>query len=107
MIRDEKLVENAATRGAELMAGLRSLQSKYPIRDVRGLGLMVGVEMKQDVKPGTATALSQACLEYGMLLLTTSVYETVRFIPPLTVSKQEIETGLSIFEKACAKVFGK
>ncbi len=41
-----------------------------------------------------------------MLLLTTSIYETIRFIPPLTVSAEEIEAGLRIFERALAQVFG-
>ena len=55
---------------------------------------------------GTAGKVSKACLDRNMLLLTTSIYETIRFIPPLTVSAGEIETGLRIFEGALEEVFG-
>lgn len=58
VIREEGLVENAAARGEQLLAGLRELQAEHPaIGDVRGLGLMVGVEfIGADGKPDAATA---------------------------------------------------
>ena len=109
VIKEERLVENAATRGVELMSALKSLaqSGKYPIRDVRGLGLMIGLEFNKDCAAGTANAVSQACLKHGMLLLTTSVFETVRFIPPLTVSSSEVEQCVGIFKKALDEVFAK
>ena len=106
VIRDEGLLQNAVERGAQLTDGLSELQGRFPIADVRGKGLMVGVEFADDVAYGTAGKVSKACLDRNMLLLTTSIYETIRFIPPLTVSAGEIETGLRIFEGALEEVFG-
>ncbi|MBP7961557.1 MAG: aminotransferase class III-fold pyridoxal phosphate-dependent enzyme [Caldilineaceae bacterium] len=106
VIRDEGLLQNAVERGAQLTDGLTELQGRFPIADVRGAGLMVGVEFADDVAYGTVGKISKACLDQDMLLLTTSIYETIRFIPPLTVSAEEIEAGLRIFERALAQVFG-
>ena len=52
------------------------------------------------VKAGFTGALSKHCVGHGLLLLNTSIYETMRFIPPLTVSAQEIDIGVEKFEKA-------
>ena len=107
VIQEEGLVSNSQVRGKQLMDGLRQLQQsgKYPIRDVRGLGLMVGLEFDKTVPYGTANAVTKACLDHGMLLLTTSVFETVRFIPSLNVNAEEIGLGLDIFKKALDQVF--
>eukprot|EP00048_Salpingoeca_helianthica_P015334 m.226230 g.226230 ORF g.226230 m.226230 type:complete len:425 (+) comp16899_c0_seq1:22-1296(+) len=107
VIQEEGLVENSAKRGAQLKAGLEKLKGKFPIRDVRGLGLMIGVEFNKDLPYGTASSVSKACLEHNMFLLTTSVYETVRFIPSLNVTAEEIDLALDKFEKALTKVFAK
>jgi 4-aminobutyrate aminotransferase len=100
VIREEGLVENACAMGDILKAGLQRLKTtNSTIRDIRGSGLMVGVEFQ----PSTTLvgkAVSQSCLDRGMLLLPASVYPTVRFIPPLTATKDEITLGLDIFEDA-------
>jgi len=110
-IRDEGMVENAQARGEQLMSGLRQLQERYPrIGDVRGLGLMVGVEFtdpqgKPDKK--SAKAVQQACKEERLLLLTCGTWDnTIRVIPPLVVSTDQIEDGLARFERALARVLG-
>ena len=48
--------------------------------------------------------VSKRCLEKGLLLLTTSIYETVRFIPPLNISPEDLAKGISIFKKAVEEV---
>jgi 4-aminobutyrate aminotransferase len=106
-MRDEDLPGNAQKRGEQLMEGLRKLQVKYPvIGDVRGRGLMVGVEFSTaDGKPDkdSAKLVQHACLERHMLLLTCGTWDNViRWIPPLVVSEAEIEQGLGIFEEALA-----
>lgn len=53
---------------------------------------------------GLASKVAKRCVEKGMLILTTSVYETVRFIPPLNVSKEDLEKGIKIFEEAVEEV---
>lgn len=110
VLQEEGLVENAAHLGEKLLARLQTLQDRYPgLGDVRGLGLMVGVEL---VVPGGRTpdknrtkAIQRACLEAGLLLLTCGTDENViRWIPPLIISEQELEEALNIFEGALDSV---
>ena len=51
-----------------------------------------------------ASRVAKRCIEKGMLLLTTSVYEVVRFIPPLNISKQDLAKGCAIFGEAVREV---
>ncbi|MCS7038887.1 MAG: aminotransferase class III-fold pyridoxal phosphate-dependent enzyme [Caldilineales bacterium] len=111
VIREEGLLENARARGQQLMTGLRHLQEAYPaMGDVRGLGLMIGVEFRTpDRRPdkATAKAVAHACLERGLLLLTCGPWDnTIRWIPPLVVTEAQIEEALNIFEQALAAVLG-
>lgn len=103
-IREEELLQNAQARGKQLVDGLQALQAKYQgIAEVRGLGLMIGVEFRQEGKPAKdlAKAAVKACYEQGMLLLTCGPWDnTIRFIPPLTVSEEQVNKALKIFEKA-------
>ncbi|RME50805.1 MAG: aspartate aminotransferase family protein [Caldilineae bacterium] len=104
VIREEGLVENAAARGEQLLAGLRALQQQHPVMgDVRGRGLMVAVEFTRHGQPdkATAKAVQQACLRQNLLLLTCGTYENViRWIPPLIVTAGQIEEALDIFRRA-------
>lgn len=106
-IADEGLLENARLRGAELMGGLRELMAEHPsIGDVRGVGLMIGVEFVTDRasrRPdGVRTeAVTSRAMDEGLLLLTCGIqHQVVRWIPPLNVTVPEIEEGLAIFERA-------
>ncbi len=104
-IRDEKLVENAAVQGERLMAGLREIQAEYPvIGDVRGLGLMVGLEFTgTDGAPDAASAgrVQKACLQRNLLLLTCGTYgNVIRWIPPLVVTAEQIDEALGVFNEA-------
>jgi len=108
VLRQEKLVENAAARGAQLLEGLRDLQAEYPIiGDVRGVGLMVATEFTDaNGQPdgATATAVQQACLRRNLLLLTCGSYgNVIRWIPPLVVTETQIEEALTIFNEALAE----
>ncbi len=99
------LVENARVVGAYLKSRLETMQERYEmIGDVRGLGLMVGVELVRDrVKKTKAIkerdTLIQECFRRGLLLLGCGE-NTVRMIPPLVISREEVDRGLEIFE-AC------
>jgi 4-aminobutyrate aminotransferase len=109
VLREEGLVENAQDRGVQLMSGLRHLQEQYPrIGDVRGLGLMVGVEFTDEQgqpDKSTAKALQNACLEERLLLLTCGTWDnTIRFIPPLVATSEQINDGLARFERSLARV---
>ncbi len=105
IIKEEKLLQNAAARGAELLSGLRLLQARYPsVGDVRGLGLMVGVEFTaHDGTPDRATVKMVVgnCQERGLLLLTCGTYDNViRFAPPLIITAQRVQDALGIFTEA-------
>lgn len=111
VIREKGLLENTLARGEQLVSGLRHLQERYPqIGDVRGLGLMVGVEFTDPQgRPDkeAAKALQEACLEERLLLLTCGTWDnTIRFIPPLVVTTEQINEGLARFERALAQVSG-
>jgi 4-aminobutyrate aminotransferase len=103
-IKEENLIANAAARGEQLVGGLRQLQAEFPvIGDVRGLGLMVGVEFARDGQPDTTTskAIVKVALESGLMLLTCGTYDNViRWIPPLVVTEAEIAEALTIFAAA-------
>lgn len=115
VIQEENLVENAAAMGAYLRQKLEALQTKYPhMGDVRGQGLMIGVEFSQPDSNGkvdkatakaVAKAVAKACLERNLLILTCGTYENViRFIPPLIITQAQIDEALTIFEDALASV---
>jgi len=105
-MRDEKMLENAAERGIQLMTGLRKFQEEYPqIGDVRGLGLMVGTEFIVDGSQAKAKPMVkqiiQAAEKSDLLLLSCGTYDNViRWIPPLNVTSEQINDGLSIFGEA-------
>ena len=104
-MRDEKMLENAVARGGQLQTGLRKFQEEYSaIGDVRGLGLMIGTEfVDAKGKPDKATvkAIVHSAEEKGLLLLTCGTYDnTIRWIPPLNVSAEQISDGLQIFGQA-------
>lgn len=111
-IREEKLLANAAARGLQLMTGLRHLQEEFPqIGEVRGLGLMIGVEFRTpERKPdkSAAKAVAHAALEGGLMLLTCGPWDnTIRWIPPLTVREDESAQALEIFAQALRHTFGR
>jgi 4-aminobutyrate aminotransferase len=106
-IRDEHLVENARARGAELTGGLRELMADHPaIGDVRGPGLMIGVEFVTDRASGapdgvTAEAVAARAADAGLILLTCGIHhQVIRWIAPIDVTVPEVEEALRIFEGA-------
>ncbi len=105
-MRDEKMLENASERGIQLMTGLRKFQEEYPqIGDVRGLGLMVGTEFIVDGKQAKAKPMVkqiiQSAEKQNLLLLSCGTYDnTLRWIPPLNVTAEQINDGLKIFGEA-------
>ncbi|MEO1286626.1 MAG: aminotransferase class III-fold pyridoxal phosphate-dependent enzyme [Chloroflexota bacterium] len=111
IMRDEQLPENANQMGAYLREKLSDLQAIYPqIGDIRGQGLMIGVEFSFPDSNGkadkvTAKAVAKTCAEQNLLLLTCGTFENViRFIPPLIVTEAQIDDALAIFERALQAV---
>ncbi|CAM3143750.1 aspartate aminotransferase family protein [Filibacter tadaridae] len=106
VIQEEQLLENTRSMGAYAMARLLEMKDEYPIiRDVRGVGLMIGIELG-DPKTGEPSGKSvmdilELCLQNGVLFyLCGNSGEVIRMIPPLTVTKKQIDQGLSILEDA-------
>lgn len=106
VMQDEDLPGHAAWMGQYLMDGLKDLQAEYPVMgDVRGPGLMIGVEFTRNAQADKATtkAVQTACLDNKLLLLTCGSYENViRWIPPLVVNQSQIDEALGIFATALA-----
>ena len=110
-IADEGLLQNAVARGAELRAGLERIASEDDrVGDVRGPGMMVGVEFVRDRATREADGLLPdrliaGCADNGLLVLTCgSQHEVVRFIPPLDVSAAEISEAIEIFGETLAGI---
>jgi 4-aminobutyrate aminotransferase len=99
---------NAARMGEVFLEKLRGLQGKHKsIGDVRGLGLMLGVELVKDkqtkvMAPQLRDAVVQKCFEKGLLVLGCGM-NVVRLVPALNVTVDAMEEGLSIFQQALAE----
>jgi 4-aminobutyrate aminotransferase len=110
-ISGERLVENAAARGTELRAGLDRIAAEEPrIGDVRGPGLMIGVEFVTDRETrepdgATAKAVIARAADLGLLLLTCGMSgQVIRWIPPIDVSPAEVSEAVEIFGEVLRSV---
>jgi len=94
-IRDAQLMREVQEKGEHFIARGRELQAKLPaiIKDVRGRGLLMGIELNQEAAPVVAR-----CREQG-LLVNAAGEKTVRFAPALTVTREELDEGLRILER--------
>lgn len=105
IIKEEKLLENSTDMGQYALKNLLEMKQKYPmIKDVRGVGLMIGIEL---CNPATGEPDGDAvmevldrCLEKGVLFyLCGNSGEVIRMIPPLTITKEQIDHGLAVLEE--------
>jgi predicted acetylornithine/succinylornithine family transaminase len=95
VIEDDDLLANAAQRGDQLQQGLRGLAERFEvIRDVRGRGLMIGAECGD-----AASQIYQECRNQG-LLINTAGGDTLRFVPPLIITADDVDEALSRLERA-------
>ena len=114
VIEEEDLVENAQQRGEYLMAGLRELQNRHEqIGDVRGKGLLVGIELVEDrftKKPADAlgVAVGEECLRRGLSMnivrSTGGMLNCFRMAPPLSITGSEIDIALGIIDESLTTV---
>jgi len=100
VVREEKLLENSQIMGACLVEGLCELAMKHKkwISEVRGLGLLLGLVLDVPALP-----LQKKLQEKGVLTLATAG-NVLRLLPPLTVSKKEIDQALELLAEACAEL---
>ena len=98
IIESEKLLANVRVHGAELREGLTKLAAKFDfIREVRGEGLILGVELSIDGNPFVAEALRQ-----GLLINCTHDF-TLRLLPPFVITRAQVREFLRLFETVIAK----
>ena len=103
------LMANAATVGAHLKAGLEGLMARHPIiGDVRGRGLMVGVELVRDRRTKERAikerdAVVAAAFQRGLLVLGAGK-NSIRFSPPLVLTREQADTAVSIFDEVLSSL---
>ncbi|MBC8224149.1 acetyl ornithine aminotransferase family protein [Candidatus Bathyarchaeota archaeon] len=109
IIKEERLLENAEKVGGHLMKRLREMQDSHPmIGDVRGRGLMVGVELvkdrdsKEPAKEETEEVMMR-CFEKGAALVNCGV-SVIRWMPPLLITEELIDSALEIFDGVLGEV---
>ena len=100
----ENILQNVQQRGEQLRTRLRAIALKYPnlIKEVRGWGLINGMELKPDVEL-TSVDIVKTAMEKGLLLVPAGP-KVVRFVPPLIVSAEEIDQAAQAVEEAIANV---
>ncbi len=106
VIDDEGLVENAGEQGAYLMQRLKEVQQDFPeVADVRGMGLMIGTEMVDEAgKPDgdRAARILKAMEKRKVLMIRCGAFggQVVRWLPPLIVSREQVDTAVDAFIEA-------
>lgn len=97
-LKSEGLVDKVAAKGEYFIGELRKLQAKYPdkVADVRGRGLLLGMEVKGEGKP-----LVEACLAEHVIVNCTAG-NVIRIVPPLIISKEELDIVVAALDKALA-----
>jgi 4-aminobutyrate aminotransferase len=104
---ERELVANSAAVGTYLKSGLEKLMSKYEqIGDVRGMGLMLGVEFIKDRSskqpdPDLRDRVEMASFERGLILLGCGA-NSIRWSPPLILNRDHVDIALEIFDEAIA-----
>jgi acetylornithine/N-succinyldiaminopimelate aminotransferase len=115
LVREEKLADNARTMGEFLKSSLQGLAKKYPrvIHETRGVGLMIGIELAENIPnlPGDAATKTQAVrfvnlLHAAGLLTIPAGANVIRLLPALNLSRNEAEEGLKVIESVAAKLAG-
>ena len=102
------LMKNAVAMGDRMMNGLREIAGRHDcVGDVRGRGLMIGVDFVRDraartPNPELSSAVELAAFRRGLLVLSCGK-STIRIAPPLVIDAHDVDTGLAIFEEAIAE----
>jgi 4-aminobutyrate aminotransferase len=111
VIEEENLLENSARMGAHFRSGLEVLQQKYPvIGDVRGMGLMQGLELVRDratkePAPEAAVTLMERARANGLLIGKGGLYgNVIRLAPMLNIGKTDVDEALRILDKSFSEI---
>ena len=103
-LSNHDVLKNVEERGTQLATGLEAISKKYPdiMGGVRGWGLLRGIEIKEGAGVTAAELVGEAMTE-GLLLVPAGP-AVVRFVPPLIVTEEEIDSALDIFDKTVTKL---
>lgn len=109
VIERERLVERSAVLGSQIVERLKQeIGHLTTVAQIRGTGMMIGIEFKDDNgHPGTklVAAIREEALKNKLLVTSCGVYgQTIRLMLPLTITEEDLDTGLTILEKAIVKV---
>ncbi|MBD2409734.1 aspartate aminotransferase family protein [Nostoc calcicola FACHB-389] len=98
----ENILQNVQERGEQLRTGLKAIAAKYPhhISEVRGWGLINGLELRSEIAL-TAADVVNAAINEGLLLVPAGA-KVIRFVPPLIVTETEVNTALEALDRAIA-----
>ena len=106
-MRAERLPERAATLGKRVIDRLSGWSDRFAeVGDVRGLGLMIGIEFMRGRSPAPdiAANVQRRCVENDLLVLTCGIDDNVvRLLPPLTIGEEELDRGVDILERCIAE----
>ena len=112
-IKRERLLENARAQGEIAFGELKRMARENPrIGEVRGIGLMIGIELVKDPKtqepdPEAVAEVLTACREQGLVLINCGTYgNVIRFIPPMVVTETQMRQALKVLEGALTRVLG-
>jgi len=110
----EAQIDSVRQLGRHGLARLEAVKERHElIGDVRGKGLMLGIELvrdrtKKEPAAEEARAIQEACFRRGLLVLTAGTFDNViRLLPPLTIDHEEFDRGLDVLEEAVAEVSGR
>jgi adenosylmethionine-8-amino-7-oxononanoate aminotransferase len=111
IVEDERLVEQAAEKGTYLLERMQQLRSHEIVGDVRGLGLLAGIELVRDQKTkaqfdasaGVARRVWQAALEQGVIVRPVAG-DVLAMSPPFVITNQQIDRMAKVLDRAIASV---
>ena len=105
VITGEGVLAGVKARAARLRAGLQVIADKYPVvKEIRGMGLLIGVELNADYAGKSRDVLNLAAQE-GVMVLAAGP-DVVRFAPSLVIPDADLDEGLARFERAVARLVG-
>ncbi|WP_195604188.1 4-aminobutyrate--2-oxoglutarate transaminase [Clostridium tyrobutyricum] len=106
-IKNDKLCDKSREMGAYIIKRLNAMKEKYDvIGDVRGLGSMIGLEFVKDRTTKEpygelVKQITEYCFEHGVIFLSAGLFgNVVRFLPPLVITKEQLDYGLDVLDKA-------
>lgn len=106
VIETENLVERSERLGEKIVSRLKANLQKYrDIKEIRGVGMMIGIEFQPSIASRIVPAIKAKCLERHLLIMNCGVHgQTIRLMLPLNINKEDMDEGLSILESAIGEL---